>query len=114
MVESKKQQIGDPLQEAAQTGVLGARRPIGTRQEAPSTPAPAAASEPVAPTQPQAVTEDRTVTKKSKPERRKKTILFLPERAKWLDIQAATEGREQSEIVNDALELYEKLHAKER
>jgi hypothetical protein len=113
MTESKKQQIGDPLQEAAQTGVLGARRPIGTRQEAPSTPAPAAPPEPVAPTQPQAAIEEK-FTKKGKPERRKKTILFLPERARWLDIQAATEGREQSEIVNDALELYEKLHAKER
>lgn len=106
-----KQKIGDPLQEAAQTGVLGGRRPIGTRQDAPSQPA--APAEPVAPApQPQVASENKT-TKRGKPERKKKTILFLPGRAKWLDIQAATEGREQSEIVNDALELYEKLHAKE-
>lgn len=46
--------------------------------------------------------------------REQKTILFEVEQARWLEIQAATERRELSEIIHDALELYKKLQAKGR
>lgn len=110
MADSKKQQIGDVLQEAAQSGVLG-RKPIGTRQDAPLTPAPAPAqAAPAAPTQAEQPAEEASKPKRRKLEREKKTILFTTERAWWLEKQASAERRDQSDIVNDALELYEKLH----
>ncbi|MGH2479449.1 MAG: hypothetical protein ACRDHW_07335 [Ktedonobacteraceae bacterium] len=112
---SKKQAIGDPLADAAQTGMLGARRPITSRQE-PETPAPVA-QEPAAP-QSQApastVETGKNTTRKVKREREKKTILFEPQRAKWLEIQAATERREMSDIVGEALALYERLYVEKK
>jgi hypothetical protein len=108
MTDSKKQQIGDVLQEAAQSGVLG-RKPIGTRQDTPLTPAPAQAA-PAAPTQAEQPAEEASKPKRRKPEREKKTILFTTERAWWLEKQASAERRDQSDIVDEALALYEKLY----
>ncbi len=77
--------IGDPLAEAAQSGVLG-RRPITSMQ----------------PPQGDQV--------KQEPQRVKRTLMFSPALAKWLKVQAAQEEREMSEIVADALETYKQLH----
>jgi hypothetical protein len=73
---SKKQIIGDPP---------GSQVPPATQNEALP------------------LVEMRTSTRKPKREREKKTILFEPARAKWLEIQTATEWREMSDIVAEAL-----------
>jgi hypothetical protein len=85
--------IGDPLAEAAQSGVLG-RRPISSMQP----PQPATKVQPLG---------DQV---KQEPQRVKRTLMFSPALAKWLKVQAAQEGREMSEIVADALETYKQLH----
>ncbi|QBD75165.1 hypothetical protein EPA93_03810 [Ktedonosporobacter rubrisoli] len=46
--------------------------------------------------------------KKAKEQRTKKGVYLKPSTAKWLDIQAATEGREISEITEEALILLQK------
>ena len=43
----------------------------------------------------------------------KKTILFEPERARWLEIQAARERRDISDILGEALALYEQFSREE-
>ncbi|MEO9029412.1 MAG: hypothetical protein ABI413_11430 [Ktedonobacteraceae bacterium] len=118
---SKKQTIGDPLAEAAQSGMLGGRRPITSRQEPetpPSAPAPVALEPTVQTQQPQAgvstLETGKSATRRTKREREKKTILFEPQRAKWLEIQAATERREMSDIVSEALALYERLYVEKK
>ncbi len=85
--------IGDPLAEAAQSGVLG-RRPITSMQ----------------PPQPATRVQPQGDQVKQEPQRVKRTLMFSPALAKWLKIQAAQEGREMSEIVADALETYKQLH----
>ena len=102
-----RQKIGDPLAEAAERGILGGRRPIGTRE--PPSAAPASVDVPKGET-------PGTPARRRKPkrEREKKTILFEPARAQWLEIQAATERREMSDIVADALALYERLYSSEQ
>ena len=86
--------IRDPLEDAATTGVIGGKRPsfaaTGRGQHATGR-------------QGQADQEKKT-------EREKRTLMFTPERAKWLKVQAALEGREMSEIVEEALEHYQRLH----
>ena len=90
-----KDKIGDALRDAAQTGVIGARRPATTRQ-------------PVLPeAKPAAQDEQR---EREKPERKKYTFMLSPALAKWLKIQAATEEKEMSDIVAEALESYRLLH----
>ncbi len=43
-------------------------------------------------------------------ERVKRTILFTPERAKWLKVRAAMAEKEMSAIVEEALALWEKVN----
>lgn len=47
---------------------------------------------------------------KSEHERKQKTVYLPAELARWLNIQAATEEREISDIVTDALEHYRQEH----
>ncbi len=86
--------IGVPLDvdETVQGGVLGPRKTITSKQT------------------PQPVTKLKDEQVDKEPERIKRTILFRPAQAKWLKVQAAQEGREMSEIVAEALEMYKKLH----
>jgi hypothetical protein len=49
----------------------------------------------------------------AKQERKKTTILLTPERALWLKIRSIDERREMSEIVDDALALYERLYSED-
>jgi hypothetical protein len=68
-----KQKIGDPLADAAQSGVLGGRRPIGTKEPegpAPAEREPAPAKQP----EPEPTAAGRVSTRKPKREREKKTI----------------------------------------
>jgi len=45
----------------------------------------------------------------------KRTILFTPERAKWLKVRAAMAEKEMSAIVEEALALWEKsIHHNKR
>jgi hypothetical protein len=48
-------------------------------------------------------------SKKTKEKRTKKGVYLKPATAKWLDIQAAIEGREISEITEEALNLLRKV-----
>jgi hypothetical protein len=61
------------------------------------------------------VSQDTTLPvaqqKKAKERRTKKGVYLKPSIAKWLDIQAATEGREISEITEEALILLQKAKA---
>ncbi len=77
--------IGDPLANAAQSGVLGRRPSLTTKpiEQAPE---------------------------KKDEARVKKTLLFSPQRAKWLKIRAAQEERDMSDIAEDALAMYQQLH----
>jgi len=81
------------LKEAAQSGVLGAHRPIGVRQE-PSAAPPL----PVAPTEKSG--------KKEKRERERMTVYLPIDLAEWVRVQAARGRKEISEIVEMALEDY--------
>jgi hypothetical protein len=98
-----KQPIGNPLTEAAQTGMLGQRRPLGVK---PTGPLQSSVIE-------QKVSSDvqpgRT-GKDEKPERIKGTILFTPERKIWLKVRAAQKNVEMSDIVEEALALWEKMN----
>lgn len=87
--------IGNPLEQAAQSGMLGQRRPLmsSLNQER------------------QGVAEHTPQSDKEKPKRVQKTLLFTPSRAKWLKVTAAQEGREMSDIVEEALATYEKMHS---
>lgn len=52
----------------------------------------------------------QTVPQKAPREKRtKKGVYLKPATAKWLDIQAATEGKEISEITEEALTLLQKI-----
>ncbi len=101
------QKIGNPLTDAAQSGVLGGpRRPLGMKQDTPV--APAAESYPE-----QAVSKQQARDMKEEvleQERVKRTILFTPQRAKWLKIRAAMAEKEMSAIVEEALALWEKVN----
>lgn len=46
----------------------------------------------------------------TKQERKKTTVLLHPKRVKWLKIQAALKHKEMSEIVEEALALWEKVN----
>jgi len=102
------QKIGDPLNDAAQSGMLGGtRRPLGTRQDtsvqsaaAPTRPEPTSAKQ-----------QARDVQEaSSEQERVKRTILFTPQRAKWLKVRAAMAEKEMSAVVEEALALWEKVN----
>ena len=96
MSEQKKDKIGDPLAEAATTGVIG-RRPSFAQPQAQTRPAPARPD-------PDGEQEEQKAL------RVKRTLMFTPQRAKWLKVQAAQEGREMSEIIEEALATYQQLH----
>lgn len=83
-------EIGNPFDTAAQTGVIG-RRPAtkGYQDQAAA---------------------KTTVSESKGADRVKRTLMFIPDRARWLKIQAAVEGREMSDIVEEALATYEQLH----
>lgn len=101
----KKQPFGDPLAMAAQTGVLGRRRI--TSSEDPG----AAVGEGVAQKPPEPIQVPAQVASADKtPDRRKKTILMTPSRARWLKIQSADENRDMSAIAEDAFALYERFY----
>ena len=110
MAASGKQEIGNPLDEAAASGILGGgqRKPIGTRQDVPMAPAATPERPPVEKQQAEAPKVGRRPTTR---ERKKKTVLLEPDLARWLDIQSASESRELSDIVADGLELYKKFHS---
>lgn len=100
-----EQKIGNPLTDAAQTGILGGqRRPLGVKQESPTTPATGTQA-PIQQQRPQETKEPST-----EQERIKRTILFTPQRAKWLKVRAAQAEKEMSEIVEEALALWEKVN----
>ena len=86
--------IGDPLANAAATGTLGQRKTLT------SVAKPAEQSQASSQEQPGQEKEERV----------KRTLMFTPERAKWLKVQAALEGREMSDIVEEALATYQQLH----
>lgn len=89
--------IGDPLADAATTGVIGKRPTFAATERGQSVPGRQGQSD-----------------QEKKNEREKRTLMFTPERAKWLKVQAALEGREMSEIVEEALEHYQRLHPQSR
>jgi hypothetical protein len=98
MSDGGKQPIGNPLADAAKSGVIGQQRaPITTRSGQSAGPASQARQQ-----------DDESQGKE--PERVKRTFMLTPERARWLKIQAAIEGREMSDIVDEALETYKQLH----
>jgi hypothetical protein len=105
---SDKQQIGDPMALAVQTGIIGERRPITSRDERPR-------EETVRlPEKPREAKEKTPSTQKWKhlettSDTEKKTITFYAEMAHWLEIQAAIERRDMSLIVDEALGLYRRL-----
>src|SRR5258708_2215714 len=112
MADTKKQQIGDPLAEAAQTGMLGARRPISSREEAPAAPPPSV-PEPTTARPETGTIPSQLGRRPTTRERKKKTVLLEAPLSRWLDMRAASEQREMSDIVADALELYKKLNPEE-
>jgi hypothetical protein len=85
--------IGNPLDDTAQSGIIGRRPTVTPRQ-----------SEPVPPK------NHTTPNSAQAPARVKRTLMFTPQRAKWLKVQAAQEGREMSDIVEEALATYQQLH----
>ncbi len=99
--------IGNPLTDAAQSGILGGqRRPLGTKQDTPVEPDAGQYKEPtISKQQAREVKEEAT-----EQERVKRTILFTPERAKWLKVRAAMAEKEMSAIVEEALALWEKVN----
>jgi hypothetical protein len=86
--------IGNPLEEAAQSGVLG-RKQTFTPGQQDST----------------AARSQATTEREQNRVRVKRTLMFTPARAKWLKVQAAQEGREMSDIVDEALATYQQLHS---
>lgn len=102
------QKIGNPLTDAAQSGVLGGgqRRPLGVKPDASVAPATEPHREQIPKTQQKTREKEET----QEPERIKKTVLFTPERAKWLKVRAAMAEKEMSEIVEEALALWEKVN----
>lgn len=98
----KKQAFANPLDLAAQTGVLG-RRKITSSEE------PGVAVGEISPESTQVSTPAPRSLEET-PEKKKKTILMTPERARWLKRQSADEDRDMSAIAEDAFALYEKLH----
>ena len=78
---TKQREIGDPLEHVALTGKLGG----SNRQTVRS-------------------------LEVSNSGRKQKTVYLPSDLARWLNVQAAQEEREISEIVADALEMYRKLH----
>ncbi len=101
------QKIGNPLTDAAQSGMLGGqRRPLGTK-DTPAMPIAEPYTEPMISKQQRArETKEETLEQ----ERVKRTILFTPERAKWLKVRAAMAEKEMSAIVEEALALWEKVN----
>lgn len=90
-----KQRIGDPLAEAAQSGVLGGRRPIGIRREPGASPAPS----PVPTSAPRP-------EKKEKRSRERITVYLPLDQAEWVRVQAALQRKEISEIIEGAIRFY--------
>lgn len=86
--------IGNPLDDAAASGMLGRKQTLTSKQPEPSV------------TRSQATTNEN-----QEPARKKRTLMFTPYRAKWLKVQAAQEGREMSDIVEEALATYQQLHS---
>lgn len=88
--------IGDPLSQVAESGTLGRKSQVPTtpKEEVPTTPA-----------------RPRTAVGQEQQTRVKRTLMFTPQRAKWLKVQAAQEGREMSDIVEEALATYQQLHS---
>lgn len=101
------QKIGNPLTDAAQSGILGGqRRPLGTKQDIPAVPDTEQYKESAIPKQ-----QGREVKEEvPEQERVKRTILFTPTRAKWLKVRAAMAEKEMSAIVEEALALWEKVN----
>jgi len=100
--------IGNPLTDAAQSGMLGGqRRPLGTKQDTPAVPDTEQYREPTSSKQQRAREVKEEVPEM---ERVKRTILFTPERAKWLKVRAAMAEKEMSAIVEEALALWEKVN----
>lgn len=96
-----KQKIGNPLAEAAQSGVLGGRKPISIRQElsaAPAPPAPTPTPEPA----PSAQTQE----KKEKRSRERLTVYLPSDQAEWVRVRAALQRKEISEIVEETISFY--------
>lgn len=105
---SDKQQIGDPMALAVQTGIIGERRPITSRDDRPR-------EEPVKTPEKPKETRERTPSAQkwkhleATTGTEKKTITFYSSTAHWLEIQAATERRDMSLIVDEALGMYKRL-----
>ena len=92
-MSESKQQIGDPLKDAATSGVIGQQRtPVTAKSQTPG------------------AAGQRKQEGEEVQERVKRTFMLTPERAKWLKVQAALEEREMSDIVDEALETYKQLH----
>lgn len=99
-----KQRIGDPLAEAAQSGILGGRRPIGVRQEPPGAPPP---SIPVsAPAPRPAPVPAQSAEKKEKRSRERMTVYLPPDLAEWVRVRAARQRKEISEIIESTISFY--------
>ena len=106
-----KDKIGDPFTQAAQTGVIGARKPISSvQQQIPDSPTRQEALQELA--REEGKTEGLKYYRKysKHPDWKKQTLLLPPQLISWLKFQALQEGREMSEITVDALETYKQLH----
>ncbi len=77
----------------------------------PDTPVPQETNNLVSPSPAIPVTQETNIlsSKKTKRERTKKGVYLEPATAKWLDVQAAIEGKEISEIAEEALTLLRKV-----
>ncbi len=92
-----KQEIGNPLTQAFQAGSIGSSRTPITSKTQPNVPA-------------QQKRSDEEGADKDTVERKKSTFMLTPYRKQWLQVMAALEGREQSDILEEALATYEQLH----
>src|SRR5438105_2113569 len=97
MAEQKKktEQPESPLARAMRTGTLGgAKPPAETTNTIPEK------------TEPEK--DDKIIEKKSDPTKKRKRITgyVAPDIYQWTKIRAATEDRELSEVLEDALRLY--------
>lgn len=101
-----KQRIGDPLAEAAQSGVLGGRRPIGVRQDPPASLPPVPSVSPPAPAPAPVSRPASTSEKKEKRNRERLTVYLPPDLAEWVRVRAARQRKEISEIIEDTINLY--------